>query len=224
MNPRDVRTVLFDLDGTLCDTAPDLLRVLNRALTLEKREPVELHHIRHRISEGLKGMMDVAFGELPEERYWALRANMMDDYAKLSPLHGALFPGMDQVLRKIEEAGLRWGIVTNKPTVHTHALLKHLHLMDRPGSIVCADTLPVRKPAPETLWHACEEMGAVPEETCFIGDSWIDVQTGKAAGIFTVCAMYGYMSSAEEVDGWQADARIDKPLDLLDWLKLSEAV
>jgi len=207
--------VLFDLDGTLLDTAPDMLAALDQLLAEESREPLEYDFGRAHVSNGALGLIDVAFGKLGQ----AHRLSLRDRYLVLYEHHLAKrtvpFEGMDTVLEHLEQAHIRWGIVTNKPTHLTEPLLDALGLLSRCGCVVSGDTLPERKPHPQPLLHAAELIGVEPAQAMYVGDADRDIQAGRAAGMMTVAAAYGFIMPGDDPAAWQADHCIDSPVELL---------
>jgi 2-phosphoglycolate phosphatase len=216
-----INTVLFDLDGTLCDTAPDLLLAMNHALSLYQQPSLTLERVHDIASEGAKGLIDAGFGQVGDEQFEEIKATLLNHYAESSHEASRLYPGMEQVLDFIEAAGLKWGIVTNKPTALTLPLLDQLHLSERSQVTVCGDTRAVAKPDPEPVHYACQQLGMRPTTTCFVGDHIRDIAAGNAAGTTTITALYGYIPQNLDAKKWPSHAYIEQPTDLIDWLKLN---
>lgn len=215
-----IRTVLFDLDGTLADTAPDLAAALNHVLVEEGRPPLPFARIRPVVSHGSTGLLRLGFGLAPDDPAFApLRVRLLAHYAANLCRETRLFPGMTDVLRWLQVQGLRWGIVTNKPAYLTEALVPQLSLPYPPACIVSGDTTGNRKPHPEPMLHACALTGGDPAEVLYVGDAERDVRAGRAAGMRTVVALYGYIGEDEEPARWGADGAIRAPLELLSWLE-----
>lgn len=211
--------VLFDLDGTLLDTAPDLAVALNR-LRYERGEP-ELPPavIRPTVSHGSPGMLKLGFGLEPDDaRYAELNQRFLELYRAAIAVRTALFPGMAEVLVHLETTGIPWGVVTNKPGWLTEPLLKALNLWSRAACVVSGDTLDKRKPDPEPLWHACEQAGAAPDRSLYVGDAERDVQAGNRAGMITLVAGFGYLGTEDRPEDWGAAGFLEQPADLLGWL------
>lgn len=211
--------VLFDLDGTLLDTAPDLAAALNR-LRRERGEP-ELSPvaIRPTVSHGSPGMLKLGFGLEPDDaRYPELNQQFLALYREAIAVRTTLFPGMAKVLAYLEAAGIPWGVVTNKPGWLTEPLLKALALWPRAACVVSGDTLDKRKPDPEPLWHACERVGIAPARALYVGDAERDVQAGNRAGMTTLVAGFGYLGAEDRPEDWGAAGLLEQPTDLLDWL------
>ncbi len=211
--------VLFDLDGTLLDTAPDLAAALNR-LRRERGQPeLSPAAIRPTISHGSPGMLKLAFGlESDDAGYAELNQRFLESYREHIAVHTTLFPGMTEVLAHLETAGIPWGVVTNKPGWLTEPLLKALALWPRAACVVSGDTLVQRKPDPEPLWHACERVGVAPARALYVGDAERDVRAGNRAGLLTLVARFGYLSVEDRPEDWGAAGFLERPTDLLGWL------
>jgi N-acetyl-D-muramate 6-phosphate phosphatase len=214
--------VLFDLDGTLIDSAPDLAGAANAMRTTRGLEPMPLAALRPMVGAGARGMVGLAFGVKPGDAdYDILRAEFLDTYARTSLVHTAVFAAMQPVLDRLDARGRRWGIVTNKAERFTHPIVAGLGLATRAAVVVCGDTTPHSKPHPEPLLEAARR-AAVPAAQCvYIGDDARDIQAGRAAGMATLAAAWGYLGQGEPVHAWQADAVIDEPAELLHWLGLA---
>ena len=221
MSPRKgLRGVLFDLDGTLLDTAPDMAGALNRLLADEGKETLPYEQIRPYVSHGAPRLVRLAFGEPDTQRFEDLRRRFLDFYRAGIATHTRLFDGFAVVLDAIETAGMRWGIVTNKPGWLTAPLLAELGLAARCGCVVCGDTLAERKPHPMPLLHAATLLGLQPRECVYLGDAERDVQAARNAGMIPLVAGFGYLGAGEDPTAWQPDAVFGRPTDLLDWLGL----
>jgi len=217
---RDLRGVLLDLDGTLLDTAPDMAHALNALRVAEGMERLPFERIRPLVSHGAPRMIRYAFGEPEPDRYEALRLRFLDLYRGAIAVHTRPFAGFEDVLDTIEQAGMRWGIVTNKPGWLTLPLLEQLGLAARSGCIVSGDTLAERKPHPLPLLHAAGLLGLAPGECVYVGDAERDVQAARNAGMIPLVAGFGYLDEGEDPAAWQPDAVLDQPAGLLDWLGL----
>ncbi len=214
-----IQAVLFDLDGTLADTAPDLARALNALLREQGRAPLAFDHIRARVSQGGAALVRLGFGaELDRERFEALRARFLEHYRSGLCVATRLFPGMAQVLETIERRGLAWGVVTNKPAWLTAPLIQALDLTRRAGCIVCGDTTERKKPSPLPLLHACRCLGLAPARCLYVGDDPRDIEAGRAAGMTTLAVRYGYIHPTSDPAEWGADGLIGHARELLDWL------
>lgn len=216
---RPVRAVLFDLDGTLVDTAPDLIFTLNemrrrRGLAEMAREP-----LRAQASHGTQGLIRLGFGighEHPE--FPALRAEFLEIYIDHLTTRSGLFPEMAEVLEGLEARGMSWAVVTNKPAFLTEPLLAGLGLLFRAASVVSGDTCAHPKPHPAPLLHACGQMGIHPDACLYVGDAARDVEAASAAGMPTLVALYGYLGEDDRPDEWGAAGFIQSPRGLIDWL------
>lgn len=215
-----VSGVLFDLDGTLLDTAPDMGRALNRLLAEHDRPALAAAEIRPVVSHGAAGLLRLGFGVAPDDAgFDELRSRFLALYAEHLAVQTRPFPGMEVVLEVIEARELAWGVVTNKPAALTEPLLAALALAERAGCVVSGDTLSQRKPHPAPLLHACRQLGVIPAACIYVGDSERDVSAGRRAGMITLVARYGYIGAHEHPGSWGAKGLLDSPLALLDWLE-----
>jgi 2-phosphoglycolate phosphatase len=218
---RDVRAILFDLDGTLLDTAPDMAEALNRLREAEGLERLPYGQIRPLVSHGAPRLIRFAFGDPEGERYETLRRRFLELYAGALAVHTRPFDGINRVLDAVEGAGLHWGIVTNKPGWLTNPLLVQVGLAERCGCIVSGDTLAERKPHPMPLLHAAGLLGFGPRECVYLGDAERDVQAARNAGMIPLVAGFGYLGDGEDPAAWQAEAIFARPEDLIDWLEIA---
>jgi phosphoglycolate phosphatase len=208
--------VLFDLDGTLADTAPDLAAALDRTLVQFGREPAPYATIRPVVSHGAMALIRTGFDMQPEHPGFAERRQfLLDSYAANLCNETRLFDGMAEVLRHLEERSIHWGIVTNKPAWLTDPLIEAMQLAHSAGCVVSGDTCAERKPHPAPILHACERIGCDPSATWYVGDAGRDIQAGRAAGCTTVAALYGYLHPEDPPETWNADLHINQPIDLL---------
>jgi len=215
----DLRAVLFDLDGTLADTAPDLGEALNRLLQEQGRPPLPYERIRAHVSQGGAALVRLGFGtELDGPRFEALRSRFLALYQNGLCARTRLFPGMTEVLDGIEAQGMRWGIVTNKPAWLTDPLVCALGLSGRAACVVSGDTTGQRKPHPEPLLHACRTLDLRPKQCLYVGDDPRDIQAGNAAGMTTLAAGYGYLPEGSDPTRWAADGVISAVAELRHWL------
>ncbi len=211
-----IQLVLFDLDGTLADTAPDLVDAINACLTERGMAPRPLAELRPYISRGARGLIERTFGFGPEHpEFEALRAEFVDRYEAGLCRHSRLFPGVTETLAGIEAAGLRWGIVTNKISRLTDPLVRLLDLDTRAACIVSGDTAARAKPHPDPIHYALERCGCDPAAAVYVGDDRRDIDAGRAAGVGTLAAAYGYSVEMDDIDDWRADHIIQEPLDVL---------
>jgi len=200
-----ISAVLFDLDGTLLDTAPDLARAVNRQRVERGLEPVALERLRPAVSQGARGMLRVAFDLLPgQDGYDAMREEFLDYYLADLCVHTCFFPGMDSVLSTLEARGIAWGIVTNKLHRFTMPLLERMDLHRRPACIVSGDTAPRAKPYPDPLLEAARCIDIEPGRCLYVGDDERDVQAALAAGMTPVVALWGYLGDGNPPQAWGA--------------------
>jgi phosphoglycolate phosphatase len=207
--------MLFDLDGTLADTAPDLAAAANAMRAARGLEPVAIDRLRPMASQGARGLIGVAFDLGPDDvDYEALRVEFLDRYQAALAIHSRLFDGMTEVLDALDAAGLAWGIVTNKAMRFTKPLTELLGLATRAGAIVGGDTTRFSKPHPAPLLRAAEMLDIPASECIYVGDDHRDVIAGQAAGMCTVAAAWGYCGTTAPT-AWQADIVLAEPRDLL---------
>lgn len=207
-----IDTVLFDLDGTLADTAPDLADALNKTLIEEQLPPLPFEAIRPVVSHGGKAMIKLAFNLNPEDPgYERLRQRFLDIYLANIALKTRLFEGMEAFLNEIEARGMRWGVVTNKPSWLTDPLMEAMNLHRRASTIISGDTAAHSKPHPAPMFLACKQSGSEPAQCVYIGDAERDIEAGKAAGMKTLVAMFGYIQDHDIPEQWGADALIEHP-------------
>jgi N-acetyl-D-muramate 6-phosphate phosphatase len=215
---RNVRAMLFDLDGTLLDTAPDMVGALNELRAEHDLAALPFESIRPSVSHGSTRLVYLGFPGIDAERCAVLQRRFLEIYRARLSAETRLFAGMDEVLRALEERGLPAGIVTNKPARLTDALLEELGLRRRFACVVSGDTLSERKPHAMPMLHAAELAGVVPEDCIYVGDAERDVQAAHAAGMRALVATYGYLGGEDDWRTWRADGSIDRPADLLAWL------
>ncbi len=214
-----VGALLFDLDGTLADTAPDLAAALNATLAAFGRPPLPYERIRPVVSHGSVPLIQLGFGLDPADPGFELRRRyLLDHYSAHICDTTQLFPGMDEVLAELAARNIPWGVVTNKPAWLTEPLLEKLPLPNPPAVVVSGDTCPERKPHPMPLEHACQHLEIAPRAAAYVGDARRDLEAGRAAGMTTVLAGWGYIDPAEAPERWPADLRCDHPQALLDAL------
>ncbi len=210
--------LLLDLDGTLLDTAPDMGGALNRLREENGLDPLPSPTIRPVVSHGSARLVSLGFPTAKGDEYERLRLRFLEIYALNLADHTRLFPGAEALLTELERLGLPWGIVTNKPGWLTDPLLASLGLDRRAACVVSGDTLPERKPHPLPLLHAARVIGITPERCVYAGDAERDIQAGRAAGMTTVVAAYGYISADDDPRTWQPAGMVTEPLQLLDWM------
>jgi 2-phosphoglycolate phosphatase len=212
-----VRAVLFDLDGTLADTAPDLGGAVNRMRMRRGLEPLPIERLRPVASAGARGMLGVGFSMRPDmDGYEPLREEFLAEYEAALDRDTVLFDGVADCLAALDARGLRWGVVTNKATRFTGPVLAGLGLTA--DVVICGDTTPHAKPHPAPLLEACQRLGVAAGEAIYVGDDLRDVQAARAAGMPSVAAGYGYLGESPDLAAWGADAVIDTPMALLELL------
>lgn len=214
-----IRLILFDLDGTLLDTAPDLGGALNQLRAEYNLNPLPHDMIRPVVSHGAPALLKVGLGILPNDsRYASIRSRLLELYSERLSHETVYFPGIEKLLGKLERRKLVWGVVTNKPSHLTDPLLRAFGLYERAACVVSGDTTPRRKPYPDQLLYASALREIGPESCLYFGDAQRDVQAARAAGMAALVALYGYIEEREQPDTWEADALLRKPTELLDWL------
>ncbi len=214
-----IDTVLFDLDGTLLDTAGDMAAALNAVLAGHGRTPLPLESIRPYVSKGGMALVCLGFDvEAGSERADSLYRQLIDFYRQNLSAHTRLFPGMEALLARIEDSERRFGVVTNKPGFLAEPLLDAMQLAGRLACVVSGDTLDKRKPWPEPLWHACEVIDTPVANSVYVGDDARDIECGRRAGMRTIAAAYGYIAPGEDPREWGADAVVEHPDEIHQWL------
>jgi N-acetyl-D-muramate 6-phosphate phosphatase len=219
---RTLRAVLFDLDGTLIDSAPDLGAAADKMRTDRGLPSLPLDRYRPMAGAGARGMLGIAFGLTPEHPTFAeLREEFFGNYERCMTERTTCFDGVHELVQHIVDRGLAWGVVTNKSQRFTEPLTRALPLFRSAGAIVSGDTTPHPKPHPAPLLEAARRLGLDPAHCLYVGDDERDIVAGHAAGMGTVAATYGYLGDRADVAGWRAHAHIDSPLALLKWLPSS---
>jgi 2-phosphoglycolate phosphatase len=211
-----IRTVLFDLDGTLIDTAPDMAAALDKLCAEQNQTALPYAEVRPHVSNGSAALVKLAFGENLDSAYLEiLKQRYLELYAQDLAQESKLFAGTEAVLQHLESNNLNWGVVTNKPGFLTLPLMQALKLDQRAACIVSGDSTQNRKPHPEPMHFACELAGSKSEQCIYVGDARRDIEAGYNAGMKTLVARYGYIGEWENIADWGADAQIDKPEDIL---------
>jgi len=217
-----VRAVLFDLDGTLIDSAPDLAGAGNDMRAARGLPVLPLSHFRPMVGSGARGMVGRALQVQPGDAdFEALRDEFLQRYEARMTRETRLFDAMQPVLDTLRREALPWGIVTNKATRFTEPLVRALGLHAAAAALVCGDTTPHSKPHPAPLLEAAARMGKAANSCVYVGDDLRDVQAGRAAGMTTIVAAWGYLGAGEPVDAWGADHVIDSPHELLNLLGMA---
>ena len=214
--PAPPQAVLFDLDGTLADTAGDLVGAANALRTSRGLTPLPLAQLRPYASAGARGLIGAALDIHPgHEEFEPLRTLFLDTYARCLADTTCLFDGMDTVLRELEQRGIAWGVVTNKPHRFTVPVMEGLQLVNRAAVLISGDTTAHAKPHPLPLLTACELIGATPSRVLYVGDDRRDIQAAQAAGMPSAAAQWGYIGHSGDISSWGADVIAVHPMDLL---------
>ena len=214
-----IRAVLFDLDGTLADTAPDMARTVNAMCARRGLPPVPEATIRPHVSKGARGMICAAFDMTTDHPdFPAMREEFLEIYADHLHVDSVLFPGMAALLDRLEAEHIAWGVVTNKFERFARPLLEGMGLASRAGVIVGGDTCAKAKPFPDPLLFAAQKLGAPPAGTLYVGDDVRDVQAARAAGMPVIVAAYGYLGDGPPPSAWKADAIVDSVAELEAWV------
>jgi len=210
-----LRAVLFDMDGTLLDTAPDFIAVAQAMRKARGLEPVADKQVRDVVSGGARAMVLSAFDVDPfSEEFEALRLEFLERYQEHCAVATHLYDGMEQLLADIEQANLTWGVVTNKPLRFAEPIMQQLNLATRSAVLICPDHVTKSKPDPEPMVLACSKLGLDPASVLFVGDDLRDIESGRAAGSKTAAVRYGYIHPDDNPDHWGADVVVDHPLEL----------
>jgi phosphoglycolate phosphatase len=211
--------ILFDLDGTLLDTAQDMACALNQVRNLYQLPDLPLELVRPIAGQGTRALLKLGFGITDEAQFLLLREQFLTFYQKNCAETAYFFPNVQKVLTHLEENNILWGIVTNKPQRFAQEILHKLELARRAACVIYGDTLPHAKPHPAPIHHACQLIQKNPAHCLYVGDMETDVIASKAAGMPAMVALYGYFDSHEDPYRWGADAYIKQPLDIIDWLE-----
>ena len=217
-----VRAVLFDLDGTLIDSAPDLAGAANDLRIEQGLPPLPYEALRPMVGSGARGMVGVAFGLAPgQDGFERLRDAFLDRYAQRLLHSTHVFDLVMPVLAALDAAGMPWGIVTNTAHRFTDPIVAGLGLAARARVVIAGDTTPRAKPHPDPLLEAARRMALPPDTCAYVGDDLRDMQAGRAAGMAVLAAAWGYLGQGESVHAWDADKVLHQPADLLQWLGMA---
>ena len=216
----NINTVLFDLDGTLIDTAPDMALALDILCEEEQQTILAFNEVRPFVSNGSVALVKLAFGNHIEEPLLErLKSRYLEIYQENLSVQSKLFDEMNDLLLHLEQNNIKWGVVTNKPGWLTEPLMEALNLTKRAACIVSSDSTANRKPHPEPMLYACKLSNSQPNECVYVGDARRDIEAGQNAGMKTIIAQYGYIGDWENTDDWQADFSIQSPSQLLGYLQ-----
>lgn len=200
-----LKAVFFDLDGTLLDTAQDLGGALNALLRDRGREPLPASAIREHVSNGANALIKLGFGVTPEaEEFPALREDLLAYYLANLATHTLPFPGIEKLIHCLNDSQVAWGIVTNKPWVYTEPLMARFEFACAPSVTLCPDHVAARKPHPESLIMACQQVGCEVTEAIYVGDHQRDIECGNRAGMVTIAVGYGYIGAIDAHEAWNA--------------------
>ncbi len=220
MKQKTISCVLFDLDGTLIDTAPDLVACLNKALIEYDFAPISFDFVKSHVSFGAVAMIDASIDKhIDLQTREHILETMLTLYENNIATHSDFFDGMREVLAFLETKRIPWGIVTNKRTRFTSPLMQAFNLHSRAACVISGDSTPTPKPHPAPLLAACEQIGVLASECVYIGDAAHDIVAGNAANMHTLAAVYGYLQPNDQPKEWGAAALIESPKQLLTWLK-----
>ena len=219
-NAKSINGILFDLDGTLLDTAADLGAALNHILQSQQKKTLSIDIIRPAISSGVAGLLNLGVQiEVNDPIFPQLRKQFLDYYAQHICVHTHLFPGVETLINYLQEKKLPWGIVTNKSAILTDHLIKNFPILSKAKCIIAGDTLKYSKPHPQPLLHACQCIDCLPENCIYVGDAKRDIEAANAAGMYSLIALYGFISDKEDINAWNASSSIATPLDIIKYLK-----
>ncbi|HEY2567076.1 MAG TPA: HAD-IA family hydrolase [Candidatus Aquirickettsiella sp.] len=215
--------ILFDLDGTLLDTATDLAAALNHVLSLQQKKPLSIDNIRPVISTGVAGLLKLGLQiEVNDPIFPQLRKQFLDYYTQHICVFTRLFPGVEILINYLQEKKWPWGIVTNKSTILTEPLIKKFPLLNKAKCIIAGDTLKYSKPHPLPLLYACACINCLPENCIYVGDAKCDIDAANAAGMYSLIALYGYFNNKDVMTTWNASSTVATPLDIISYLKQSK--
>ena len=210
-----LRAVLFDMDGTLLDSAPDFIAITQAMREARGLPPVEPKAIADVVSGGARAMVAAAFDAPPESaEFEALRLEFLERYLQHCAVLTRPYDGIPELLADIEKANLRWGVVTNKPVRFAEPIMQQLGLASRSALLICPDHVKHTKPDPEPMLLACQQLGLQPGEILFVGDDLRDIESGRAAGTRTAAVSWGYIHPDDNPAHWGADVLVDHPLEL----------
>ncbi len=218
---KKITAVLFDLDGTLVDTAPDLIWALHQTLKNNHYPIINSKSLRPAAAHGCAVLIEAGFNESPKHpNFEQWKNEFLSHYQQNLYNKSQLFSGIEQVLSYLNKNKIKWGVVTNKPSWLTDPLMALIPFKYPPKVVVSGDTCKHPKPHPEPLFYACKKINQKPENTLYIGDAQRDIEAGNNANMLTLAANYGYLNINEKAADWNPTAIIEQPLDIIDWLRL----
>jgi 2-phosphoglycolate phosphatase len=217
--PQVLRAVIFDLDGTLIDTAEEFVPVVQQLRAEHGRDAMDPQRIRASVSNGARSLVSLGL-DLNEDapEFESKRLRLLDLYSEVVGTMATPYPGIEVLLTQLQERGIPWGISTNKPRAYTEPLLARMELHPPPGSVVCPDDIRERKPHPESLYRNCRDLNCAPDEAIYVGDHSRDIEAGRRAGMYTIAAAYGYIESNDDPLSWGANAQASNSSDLLEMI------
>lgn len=215
--PQHLKAVIFDLDGTLIDTADEFIVVVQALRAEHGREPMDPERIRKSVSNGARALVSLALDITEDEAgFETQRLRLLEIYSTVLGSEAGPYPGIQELIEDFARRGIAWGISTNKPRAYTAPLLAALDMQPAPGSVVCPDDIGERKPHPETLYRNCKDLDCAPHEAIYVGDHLRDIEAGRRAGMYTIAAAYGYIEPGDDPADWEADALATSGHDLHD--------
>ena len=215
----DIEAIFFDLDGTLVDSAPDLMAAMQRLRAEMSLPPIDPAYVGVMVSKGGRAMLRRAFPDADDARIDSMLPRFLELYSQAIATHTKTYPGIDAMIDTLEARRIKWGIVTNKPGWLARSLAAELKLDHRHAALVSGDCLPQKKPEPEPIWYACKLASVSPQKTVYVGDDARDIEAGRRAGTMTVAVGWGYLAGEDHRD-WSADLSIESPDELLPALGL----
>ena len=215
--PQNLKAVIFDLDGTLVDTADEFVPVVQRLRAEHGYDAMDSQRIRASVSNGARALVSLGLGINEDAaEFESKRLRLLELYSEVLGTIAAPYPGIESLLTRLQEKGIVWGISTNKPRAYTEPLLERLNIQPPPGSVVCPDDVNHRKPHPESLHRNCHELNCAPNEAIYIGDHLRDIEAGRRAGMYAIAAAYGYIEENDDPNDWGANAQALSSHDLLE--------
>ncbi|MEZ5571366.1 MAG: HAD-IA family hydrolase [Halioglobus sp.] len=215
--PKTLGAVIFDLDGTLVDTADEFVPVVQTLRAEHGRQAMDPQRIRASVSNGASALVTLGLDLREDEpTFDSKRLRLLELYAEVLGTLATPYPGIETLLAQLHKRGIPWGISTNKPRAFTEPLLARLAIQPPPGSVVCPDDIGNRKPHPESLYRNCRDLNCAPHEAIYIGDHARDIEAGRRAGMYTIAAAYGYIEAGDDPQNWGASAQAHSSQDLLE--------
>ena len=215
--PQNLKAVIFDLDGTLVDTADEFVPVVQGLRAEHGHDAMDPQRIRASVSNGARALVSLGL-DINEDalEFESKRLRLLELYSQVVGTMASPYPGIESLLARLQAKGIVWGISTNKPRAYTEPLLARLNIQPPPGSVVCPDDITNRKPHPESLYRNCHDLHCAPHEAIYIGDHLRDIEAGRRAGMYTIAAAYGYIEENDDPQGWGANAQALSSHDLFE--------